>query len=161
MFRSAYAAAQENSKFSGLRAPATNFILDQEVAGIWRPLRVSGSLQHPSQVALQRDLQPLAVGLEHDRLDECSNGFRRSRAARLALQRQTEATNLSPDRRRTCAGAAVPASLALRDVIAVRLSWLRAIELVLDRQRRDAVLDRLNELPDFAFDGCELLAAVR
>jgi hypothetical protein len=46
------------------------------------------------EVALQRDLQSVAIGLEHDCLDECSNGVRRARAALFALQRQTEAPNL-------------------------------------------------------------------
>jgi hypothetical protein len=33
-------------------------------------------------------------------------------------------------------------------------------QLVFDRDRRHAVLDRLNKLPDLTFDGRELLAAV-
>jgi hypothetical protein len=34
-----------------------------------------------------------AIRLEHDRLDECSNGVRGTRATLLVLQRQTEAAN--------------------------------------------------------------------
>jgi hypothetical protein len=48
--------------------------LDQEVAGIWRPLAVSGRAQHPNQIALQRDLQAIAIGLEQDRFDQRSDG---------------------------------------------------------------------------------------
>ena len=47
-------------------------------------------------VALQRDSQLIAVGLEYDRLDEGSNDGRRARAALLALQRQTRAANPLP-----------------------------------------------------------------
>ena len=42
--------------------------MDQEVAGIWRPLAVSGRTQHSRQIALQRDLQLVAAFLvEADR----------------------------------------------------------------------------------------------
>ena len=75
-------------------SPRNQLYLDQEVAGIGRPLAVSGRTQHPRQIALQRDLQLVAIGLEHDRFDECSNGVRCARAALLALQRQTEVANL-------------------------------------------------------------------
>ena len=37
---------------------------DQEVAGIWRPLTVSGRTQHSRQVTLQRDLHSVAVRFE-------------------------------------------------------------------------------------------------
>jgi hypothetical protein len=80
---SAYTAVQEKSKYSGLHAPATSFILDQEVAGIWRPLAVSGRTQHSRQVALQRDLQLVALRFEQDGLDQRTNGFHGVRAALL------------------------------------------------------------------------------
>ena len=50
---------------------------------------VSGRTQHPRQVALQRDFQLVAIGLKHDRLDQCSNRFRRARPTLFVLQRQT------------------------------------------------------------------------
>jgi hypothetical protein len=74
--------------------PRNQLYLDYEVAGIWRPLRVSGRTQHSRQVALQRDFQLVAIGFEQDRFDERSNGVRCARAALFALQRQTEAPNL-------------------------------------------------------------------
>jgi hypothetical protein len=46
-------------------------------------------------------------------------------------------------------------------VTAVRLSWPEGQELVLGRQRRDAVLDRLNELPNLALDTGKLRTAAR
>lgn len=52
--------------------PRNQLYLDHEVAGIWRPHPVSGRAQHPRQMALQCDLQALAMGLEHDRLEERS-----------------------------------------------------------------------------------------
>ena len=85
---------------AGCAAPATK-LYSEEVAGIRRPLAVSasaagygetrrsapqdltgarrrsGRTQHSCQIALQRDVQALAIGLEHDRLDECSTDFRR------------------------------------------------------------------------------------
>jgi hypothetical protein len=75
--------------------PRNQLYLDQEVAGIWRPLAVSGCAEHSRQVALQGDVQALAIGLEHDGLDECSNGVRRARPTVLALQRQTELPTFS------------------------------------------------------------------
>ena len=51
-------------------SPRNQLYLDHEVAGIWRPLAVSGGAQHSRQVALQRDLQVLAIGLEQDRFDQ-------------------------------------------------------------------------------------------
>ena len=41
-------------------------LMDHEVAGIWRPLRVSGRAQHSREIATQRDLQALAIWLEND-----------------------------------------------------------------------------------------------
>ena len=68
----------------------------------------------------------------------------------------------SRDRRRPCAGAAAPASPVLRDVTAVRPSCAssESSSSLIDSAEH-AVLDRLNELPDFAFDRRELLATVR
>jgi hypothetical protein len=63
------------------------------VAAIWRPLAVSGRVQQFRHVALERDLQLVPIRFEQDRLDQRSDGFCRARAALLALQRQTEATN--------------------------------------------------------------------
>ena len=77
-----------------LARPRNQLSLDHEVACVWRPLRVSGRTQHSCQVALQRDIQALAIGLDRDGLDERSNGVRRVRAALFALQRQTEPPNL-------------------------------------------------------------------
>ena len=56
--------------------PRNQLYLDHEVAGIWRPLAVSGRTQHSRQIALQRDLQALAIGLEQDRFDQRSDGLR-------------------------------------------------------------------------------------
>jgi hypothetical protein len=41
--------------------PRNQLFLDHEVAGIWRPLRLSERTPHPSQIALQRDLQLTAA----------------------------------------------------------------------------------------------------
>ena len=81
-----------------LVARPRNQLYDPEVADIWRPLAVfapakrsrtttrstrltqtrvrrrSGRVQHSCKVALQRDLQLVAVRFEQDRLDQRTNG---------------------------------------------------------------------------------------
>ncbi len=110
-----HAAGQENSKFSGLHAPATSFIgtMRSPVSGCCLRLRRSfgetrrstrllalaregglAATQHSCQIARQRDLQLVAVGLEQDRLDERSNGVRRARAA-LSLSSARELPTFS------------------------------------------------------------------
>ena len=69
--------------------PRNQLYLDHEVAGIWRPLAVSGRTQHTGQITLQRDLEALAIGLEQDCFDQSSDGLSRARPALFALQRQT------------------------------------------------------------------------
>ena len=59
--------------------------MDHEVAGIWRPLAVSGRAQHSRQVALQRDFQFVAFRFEHDGFDERSNRLHGARATLLAF----------------------------------------------------------------------------
>src|SRR5688500_15843630 len=43
-------------------SPRNQLYLDQAVAGIWRPLAACSRAQHSRQVALQGDLQLIAVG---------------------------------------------------------------------------------------------------
>jgi hypothetical protein len=105
-----HAAPLHSCKYRRLRAPATIFNLDQEVARLWRPLAVSGRAQHSRQIALQRDLQLVAVGFEQDDLDQRTNGLYSSRAAVLALKGAATDSRPSRDKRQPCAGAAVPAS---------------------------------------------------
>jgi hypothetical protein len=79
---------------SAVARPRNHSYLDHEVASIWRPLAVSSCTQHPGQIALQRDLEALAIALEQDRFDQRSDGLSRARAALFALQRQAEAADL-------------------------------------------------------------------
>ena len=53
--------------------PRNQLYLDHEVAGIWRPLAVSGRTKHPRKVALEGDLQALAIRLkqDHDTAGRC------------------------------------------------------------------------------------------
>jgi len=76
--------------------PRNQLYLEHEVAGFCRPLAVSGSARHSSQVALQRDLQLIAVRLEQDRFDQPSNGIRSAGAPFFLLQGVTEAGDLLP-----------------------------------------------------------------
>ena len=145
----------------GVASPRNQLYLDQEVAGIWRPLAVSGRTQHPRQVALPRDVQARAIGLEHDRLDECSNGFRRAQAALLGFQSKTKAADLLA----IDVGHARVQQLWHLGSVEPRLQFgfpgFERQQLVLDRQRGHAVLDRLNELADLPFDGGEFAAGAR
>ena len=75
-------------------SPRNQLHLEQEVAGFQRPLAVSGRAQHSCQVAFQRDLQSLAVGLQQDCLDQPSNGIRCAGTAFFMLQRVTEAADV-------------------------------------------------------------------
>ena len=70
--------------------------LESEESRIWRPLRVSGGAQHPRQIALQRNLQALAIGLEQDRFDQRSDGLSRARTGDLMLQIKLVAGARSP-----------------------------------------------------------------
>lgn len=75
-----------NAKVAGSNpAPSNQLHSDQEVAGCWRPLAVSGRTQHSCQVALQRDPQLVALRFEQDGLDERTNGLHGARAALLVL----------------------------------------------------------------------------
>ena len=68
-----YAAVQENSKIQRVASPRNHLYLDHEVVRLRRPLTVCGGTQHSGQVALQRELQLIAIGLEQDRFDQASN----------------------------------------------------------------------------------------
>ena len=87
-------------------SPRNQLYLDQEVAGIWRPLAACGRAQHSRQVALQCDLQLIAVGFEQGDLDQRTDGVHGARAAFVALQRATGGSRPSDDGRPPCAGVA-------------------------------------------------------
>ncbi|HYS24393.1 MAG TPA: hypothetical protein VEP46_02285 [Vicinamibacterales bacterium] len=59
--------------------------MEQEIARFRRPLAASGCGEHPSQIALERDLQALAVRLEEDGLDQTANGVSGRDSAILVL----------------------------------------------------------------------------
>src|SRR5215213_6661758 len=71
--------------------PRNQLYLDHEVAGIGRPLSVSGRAQHSCQVALQCDSQLVAIALENNGLDQRTNRVYGAGAALLALQGGTKA----------------------------------------------------------------------
>ena len=132
----------------------------EEVACFGRPLAVSGRAQHPRQVALQRHLQLFAVGFEQDRLESREWLPQRPCGSPRSLTRN-KGSRPSRDRRRPCAGAGARASRAHSARRKVGFPGLERQELVFDRQRGDAVLDRLNELADLPFEGGELGARAR
>ena len=83
-----------NPKVAGSNpAPATSLTWTKRSPVIWRPLAISGRVQHSRQIALQRHLQLVAIGLEQDRLDEGANGVRSPRPP-------THYTGSSPSRGR-------------------------------------------------------------
>jgi hypothetical protein len=158
---SAYAAVQENSKFSGLRAPATSFIWTKRSPVSGDLLLYLAALSIPAKVSLQRDLQFVAVRFEQDRLDQRTNCCYGARSAFFALQGATEA----PDRLAIDVRHPRVQELQYVRSIQTRLQFgfpgLKGHKLVLDRPSGDVVLDRLNELADLPFDSGELGAGAR
>jgi hypothetical protein len=141
--------------------PATSFIWTNRSPVSGDLLLSLAALSIPAQVVLQRDFQLIAIGLEHEGLDQRTNGLHGACAALRALQRKAQAPNL------LAIDVGHPRVQQLRHLRSVetRLQFdfprFEREELVLEGHPRDAVFDRLNELPDLALDAGELLATVR